>query len=182
MNKLFLSLIFFYIFSALCYADENKKESACISPSFEKKGECWDILKVTEDCQIKPIIMELEDQSIYCPRKKVTQLVKTEVNKINIEKAFNKKLKKLATKNINEEIDAVVAMHSYYLLGYKLPSGNYKIPGISKIEYGENTCRIVMLEGFERVTIYSKEHILYLESMYQYAEKFNQALIEYCKN
>ena len=36
-----------------------------------EKGQCWTILKSNEDCLVQPIVVELEDQPLFCPRDKI---------------------------------------------------------------------------------------------------------------
>lgn len=52
--------------------DEKSKE--CPSPGFWSKKSCWVILKEGEDCLVEPIIMQLEDQPVYCPREQIRKL------------------------------------------------------------------------------------------------------------
>jgi len=51
----------------------NKAEE-CPSSGFWSKKSCWVILKENEDCLVEPIIMQLEDQPVYCPREQIKQI------------------------------------------------------------------------------------------------------------
>ena len=154
----------------------------CKSPSFILNNECWRILKEGQDCSVKPIIMELEDQPVYCPEANIITDKQTKIIitlKQREEADYLEKLNKLKTKNLKEEIAGVIAMHSYYLLGY--PSGGHMIiPGIGYREEKKNHCQIVKLEGFED-PLYGKTHLAYRTNLISYASQFNQSLIEFCQ-
>ncbi len=52
-------------------AHRPEPKGRCDSPSFMEKGQCWTILKSNEDCLVQPIVVELEDQPLFCPRDKI---------------------------------------------------------------------------------------------------------------
>ncbi len=51
--------------------DSSKAADQCPAPGFLLDGQCWKELVDDEDCRVKPIIMELEDQPVYCPENSI---------------------------------------------------------------------------------------------------------------
>ncbi len=155
----------------------EKQATTCLSPGFWLKDNCWVILKEAEDCLVEPIIMELEDQPVYCPKSKIKKTNNTAANTTD----YAIKLKKLQSKDIKEEVRGVIAMGSYYLLGYK--SGNKLIlPGLSQEQQQNNKqCRVVLLDDLNEST-QEKTYIEYKQSLADYARYFNRNLINFCTN
>ena len=148
----------------------EKKTEDCASPAFWLKDSCWVILNDHEDCLVQPIIMQLEDQPVYCPKEKI--------KKPPANAKYEKKLAKLKTKNIDEEIKGVIAMHSYYLLGYQIK--NKKIlPGLKKNQQKHNQCRIVLLDDLDESN-HGVAYVKFRQALLDYARHFNQSLIAYC--
>ena len=153
----------------ISYALEKKAEN-CASPAFWLKDSCWVILNDHEDCLVKPIIMQLEDQPVYCPKEKI--------KKPPTKDKYEKKLKKLMTKNLDEEIKGVIAMHSYYLLGYQTKNKSI-LPGLNNNQQKNNQCRIVLLDDLDESDP-GVAYIKFRQALLEYARQFNQSLIAYC--
>lgn len=58
----------------LALSTPSDTEEKCNPPGFWRNGECWVILQRDEDCVVQPIIMELEDQPMYCPKNKIVSI------------------------------------------------------------------------------------------------------------
>ncbi len=52
-------------------AENSSPAGPCAAPDFLLNGQCWTELADDEDCRVEPIIMELEDQPVYCPRDSI---------------------------------------------------------------------------------------------------------------
>lgn len=59
-------------------SERFEKKPKCNPPGFWRNGECWVILQGDEDCIVQPIIVELEDQPVYCPKNKIMSRKKTD--------------------------------------------------------------------------------------------------------
>ncbi len=158
----------------------EKQAASCLSPSFWLKDECWIILKEKQDCLVEPIIMELEDQPVYCPKSKIKKINNTATNAID----YAIKLKKLQSKDIKKEVQGVIAMGSYYLLGYKFDK-NIILPGLNQeqrnaVLQNNKQCRIVFLDGLNE-SIQEQTYLKYKQALIDYASDFNQNLIKFCK-
>jgi uncharacterized Zn-finger protein len=46
-------------------------QDRCESPNFRKNGKCWKIMRDNENCLVQPIVVELEDQPVFCPGDKI---------------------------------------------------------------------------------------------------------------
>jgi len=59
--------------NAISAAPGDRSEAAdqCPAPAFLLDGQCWKELADGEDCRVEPIIMELEDQPVYCPENSI---------------------------------------------------------------------------------------------------------------
>jgi len=170
LKVLSVCLVLYLITSIhVSYALEKKIED-CPSPAFWLKNSCWVILDDHEDCLVKPIIMQLEDQPVYCPKEKIKKPL--------INEKYEKKLEKLMNKNIDEEIEGVIAMHSYYLLGYQAKNKNI-LPGLNKNQQRNSQCRIVLLEDLDE-SEHGAAYIKFRQALIGYARQFNQSLIAYC--
>ncbi len=181
-------LLFLLFLTSLCHASPQansninsqtqaleKQTTTCLSPNFWLKNNCWVIVKeAEEDCLVEPIIMELEDQPVYCPKSKIKKIK----NSNTTDYAF--KLKNLQSKDIKEEIQGVIAMGSYYLLGYK--SGKkIMLPGLSQEQQKNNKqCKIILLDDLDQ-SIKEKVYLKYKQSLIDYISDFNRYLIKFCK-
>jgi len=162
----------------------EKQATTCLSPSFWLKNNCWVILKEEEDCLVEPIIMELEDQPVYCPKSKIKKINKMTTTHANDESKhvtnYAIKLKKLQAKDIKEEVRGVIAMGSYYLLGYK-SGNNFILPGLNQEQQQNNKqCKIVLLDELNEPT-QEKTYLKYKQAVIDYASDFNHNLIKFCK-
>ena len=145
----------------------------CKSPGFLNEGQCWVILKQQEDCSVDPVIVELEDQPVYCPR---SEIISKRANE------YRKKLEKLKAKTVNDEIQGVIAMGSYYLLGYSKGKNNsdYVIPGITKEQDKKNVCKIVVLADIDS-SVSDRYYLEYKRALLEYSAQFNRELVGYCQ-
>ncbi len=51
-------------------SNQPEAEPKCESPDFRQGGQCWQILGEDEECLVEPIVVELEDQPLFCPKGK----------------------------------------------------------------------------------------------------------------
>ncbi len=58
------------------YPSDQKPE--CEPPGFWRNRKCWTILQGDEDCAVQPVVVELEDQPVYCPKNKILKIEKTD--------------------------------------------------------------------------------------------------------
>ena len=60
--------------SALAVPDSPEVRAQCRPPDFWYQGKCWTEIDQHQDCRVRPLVMELEDRPVYCPKPEVIPL------------------------------------------------------------------------------------------------------------